>query len=309
MLRVRVLGAGAGGGFPQWNANSVASRRARRGDPAARPATQASIAVSADDRRWFVVNASPDLRQQIEANECLHPRGGLRSSPIAGVVVTNGDVDAVAGLLNLREGTPFSLYGHSRVLEVLADNPIFDVVSREIVPRRALKLGEWQPLLEADGRESGIEVRPFAVVGKVPLYLEEDRSAEAQIEEGSDDTIGLELRAGDARFFYVGNCARLDSDLLERLRGAPLVFFDGTLWRDDEMISQGAGRKTGKRMGHVSMDGEGGAMEALEPLGIGRTIFIHVNNTNPVLLSDSAEHRALEARGFEVARDGLEVTL
>ena len=138
-MRVRVLGAAAGGGFPQWNANSEACRRARRGDPAARPATQASIALSADGRRWVLVNASPDLRQQIERNAGLHPRDGLRSSPIAAVVLTNADVDAVAGLLHLREGTPFALYAHRRVLAVLDRNPIFEVVDRELVPRRALE--------------------------------------------------------------------------------------------------------------------------------------------------------------------------
>src|SRR6185503_19511764 len=161
MLCVRVLGAAAGGGFPQWNANSEACRRARSGDPAARAATQASIAVSADERRWFVVNASPDLRQQIEANRCLQPMDGLRSSPIAGVVLTNGDVDAIAGLLHLREGTPLALYAHPAVLKVLDDNPVFEVLDRSVVARRELSLGTWQTLRAADGEESGIEVKPF----------------------------------------------------------------------------------------------------------------------------------------------------
>src|SRR5215212_2930674 len=123
MLKIRVLGAAAGGGFPQWNANSEACRRARCGDASAPPATQASIAVSADGARWFVVNASPDLRQQIEANHPLHPREGLRSSPLAGVILTNADVDAIAGLLHLREGTPFAIYGSAKMLAVLDENP------------------------------------------------------------------------------------------------------------------------------------------------------------------------------------------
>src|SRR5215208_5187941 len=140
-MRVRVLGAAAGGGFPQWNAASDACVRARRGDPAARPATQASVAVSADGERWILVNAAPDLRQQIEASPPLHPRDGLRSSPIAAVVLTNADVDAVAGLLNLREGTPFAIHAHQRVLQVLDRNPIFEVVNRALVPRRQVEPG------------------------------------------------------------------------------------------------------------------------------------------------------------------------
>lgn len=309
MLRVRVLGAAAGGGFPQWNANCDANRRARLRDPAARPATQASIAVSADEKHWFVVNASPDLRVQIEANECLHPAWGLRSSPIAGVVLTNADVDAVAGLLHLREGTAFSLYAHERVLEVLAANPVFNVVNPDLVPRRRLRLDDWQPLLSADGEETGLSLRPFPVPGKVPLYLEEDASPTASVEAGEDHTIGLEIRAGNSRLVYAANCARIDGELADRLRGAPVVFMDGTLYRDDEMILRGVGQKTGARMGHISMSGPNGAMAALPPLEIGRAIFIHINNTNPVLLADSEERREVEAAGFEIAYDGMELEL
>jgi pyrroloquinoline quinone biosynthesis protein B len=308
MLNVRVLGAAAGGGFPQWNANSEACRRARAGDPAARVATQASIAVSADNRRWFIVNASPDLRQQIEKNPCLQPHEGLRSSPIAGVVLTNGDVDAIAGLLTLREGTPFSLYAHEAVLKLLDDNPVFDVVDRTRIPRRALEVDVWQQLRLAEGEESGIEVMPFAVPGKAPLYLEAE-IAEADMFEAEGFALGLQLRAGDSCFAYVASCAAVSDDLAGRLRGLPLVFFDGTLFADDEMVRQGVGKKTGRRMGHMSVDGDDGSMAFLKPLGIGRSIFIHINNTNPILLMDSAERRRVEAAGFEVAYDGMEIRL
>lgn len=307
MLTVRVLGAAAGGGFPQWNANSEACRRARSGDPAAPNATQASIAVSADERRWIIVNASPDLRQQIEANPPLHPRERLRSTPIAAVLLTNGDVDAIAGLLHLREGTAFALYGEQSVLDILDANPVFRVLDGTRVPRRALRRSEWQPVRDADGADTGIEVRPFAVPGKLPLYLEGDRADELFEAEGR--TLGLEIRAGDTRFFYIANCAALPDALAAEISHAPLVFFDGTLFTDDEMIAQGVGRKTGRRMGHMSLDGPDGSMEKLAQLGICRTIFIHINNTNPILLKDSPERRAVEARGFEVAYDGVEVRL
>jgi pyrroloquinoline quinone biosynthesis protein B len=308
MLVIRVLGAAAGGGFPQWNANSEACRRARSGDPAAVKATQASIAVSADERRWVIVNASPDLRQQIEANPPLHPRDGPRSSPIHAVLLTNGDVDAIAGLLHMREGTAFALYAEQSVLDILAKNPIFRVLDGKLVPRRALRISEWQKVRDAEGAETRLEVRPFAVPGKLPLYLE------AEAEDGAlfgaeGHAIGLEIRAGEARFFYVANCAAIPDDLAAELAGAPLLFFDGTLFSDDEMIARGVGRKTGRRMGHMSLDGPEGSMDKLGRLGIGRTVFIHINNTNPILLGDSRERRAVEARGFEVAHDGMEVRL
>jgi pyrroloquinoline quinone biosynthesis protein B len=308
MLCVRVLGAAAGGGFPQWNANSEACRRARAGDPAARAATQAAIAVSSDERRWFIVNASPDLRQQIESNPILQPRDGLRSSPIGGIVLTNGDVDAIAGLLHLREGTPFALYAHEAVLNVLDENPVFDVVDRRAVPRRTLELDVWQPLRFAGGEASGLEAMPFAVSGKVPLYREAE-SDETEMFVADGYTLGLHIRAGDSRFAYVANCASISADVTERLKGLPLVFFDGTLFSDDEMIRQGAGKKTGRRMGHMSIDGADGSLASLKPLGIGRAVFIHINNTNPILLADSPERRRVEAEGFEVAYDGMEVRL
>jgi pyrroloquinoline quinone biosynthesis protein B len=308
MLSVRVLGAAAGGGFPQWNANSEACRRARAGDPAARPATQASIAVSADERRWFVVNASPDLRQQIEANRCLQPTDGLRTSPIAGVLLTNGDVDAIAGLLHLREGTRLALYAHPVVLKVLDDNPVFEVLDRSVVARRELGLGTWQTLRTADGEESGIEVKSFAVPGKVPLYQEGDITGKAMF-EAEGFTVGLEVRSGDAHFAYVANCAAITDGVAARLKGMPLAFVDGTLFTDDEMIEQGVGEKSGRRMGHMSISGEGGSLARLKPLGIGRKIYTHINNTNPVLLSDSPERRHVEAEGFEIAYDGMEVRL
>lgn len=310
MLHILVLGAAAGGGFPQWNSNSEACRRARAGDPAARPATQASIAVSADGRRWFLINASPDLREQINRQPQLHPSEGLRSSPIAGVVLTNGDVDAVAGLLNLRERTAFVIYGHRRILEVLDRNPIFQVLAPDVVRREALSLGEKIALRGPDGTPSGLSLEAFAVPGKVALYLEDAaKGAGFGTEEG--DTIGLEItdEAESARVLFVANCARVDETVRARCAGASLLLFDGTLWRDEEMIARGEGRKTGQRMGHVSMSGEAGSMAALAGLDIARRVFIHINNTNPALLADSPERAEIEAAGWAVAYDGMELTL
>ena len=183
MLEAVVLGSAAGGGFPQWNSNAPACRRARAGDVAARPRTQASLAVSANDRDWFVLNASPDLRLQIEATAALHPREGLRSSPIAGVIVPGGDVDAIAGLLHLRERHRFSVYAPARVLAVIDANPIFHVLAPDCVERVELAL-ERQIELAGTGGPSGIAVVAFAVPAKVPLYLEKDGQDPALLHDG-----------------------------------------------------------------------------------------------------------------------------
>ena len=310
MLQVLVLGAAAGGGFPQWNSNNEASQRARRGDPFARPSTQSSVAVSADGENWVLLNASPDLRQQIYDNPQLHPRRGTRHSPIAGVVLTNGDVDHVAGLLTLRESSPLTLYAARRVLDTLAANSIFNVLNPDFVERIAIALNTPFEPQAKDGTPSGIEIEPFPVPGKVALYLE-DTSAGPGFGTQEGDTLGLRIRAADSdrAFFYVPGCAALTADLAARLRGAALVLFDGTLYRDDEMIARREGVKTGARMGHMSMSGDDGTIAAFAELDVARRVFIHINNTNPVLLPDSAERKAVEAAGWEVAYDGMEIAL
>ena len=310
MLRVIVLGAAAGGGFPQWNCNLENSRRARSGDPAARPRTQSSLAVSADGERWFLFNASPDLRQQINSTPRLHPRTGIRHSPIAGVVLTNADVDHVAGLLTLRESQPLVVYATRRVHAVLRENSIFNVLNPAFVERAELTLDEELELRSLDGTASGIVIEPFAVPGKVALYLE-DPAAGPNLGTAEEDTIALEVgrRGSGARFFYIPSCAQMTPGLPARLQGAPLVLFDGTLWRDDEMIATGAGEKTGKRMGHMSMSGAEGSIAAFQGIDMGRKVFVHINNTNLVLLDDSPEQAAAKAAGWEIAYDGMELSL
>jgi pyrroloquinoline quinone biosynthesis protein B len=308
-VQIVVLGAAAGGGFPQWNSNAPGCRRAREGDTAAKPRTQASLAVSADGSSWFLLNAAPDMRAQIDANRCLWPREGLRSSPIAGVVLTGGDVDAVAGLLTLRERHPFAVYATAEVHGVLAANSIFGVLSPECVARRTLPLDQPTPLAGADGRPSGLVVTAFAVPGKVPLWLEEGGRDPGITESGH--TVGLEIvgTGPEERLFFIPGCAAMTERLARRIAGAPLVFFDGTLWRDDEMVRANVGTKTGKRMGHMSMSGEDGAIAAFRALDVRRKVFLHINNTNPVLLEDSPERAAAEDDGWTIAHDGMVLTL
>jgi pyrroloquinoline quinone biosynthesis protein B len=308
MVQVVVLGSAAGGGFPQWNSNAPACRRARLGDPAVRARSQAALAVSANNRDWLVLNAPPDLRLQIEATQQLHPREGLRSSPIVGVVVTGGDVDAIAGLLHLRERHRFAIYAPSRVLNIISANPIFDVLAPDCVHRIELPLDERRGLAGASGA-SGLAVVAFAVPGKVPLYLEAAGQDPGLSEAG--DAVGLEVieTATEKSFFFIPGCAAITDALAGRLAGSALVFFDGTLWRDDEMIRLGVGSKTGRRMGHISMSGDDGVIAAFRDLGVRRRIFIHINNSNPALLDDSPERRHANAEGWEIAYDGMEVTL
>ena len=311
MLHVLVLGAAAGGGFPQWNCNDGSNRRARAKDPNIRPRTQSSIAVSADGKRWVILNASPDLRQQINDNAALHPAAGdpKRASPIAAVVVTNADVDHVTGLLNLRESQPFALYGHKRVLGVLAQNSIFNVLNPAYVDRRPLPLDTPLALSDKAGVPLGVTVTAFIVPGKIALWLENLNAPGFGSQAG--DTIGLRLTGADGAdpVFYIPGCAAIPPDLKERLSGAALLFFDGTLWRDDEMITAGVGVKTGQRMGHMSCSGPDGVIAAFAGLDVRRKVLIHINNTNPLLIDNSSECAEAAAAGWDVAYDGMELTV
>lgn len=306
MLKAIVLGAAAGGGVPQWNCNCPICNTART-EPAI-AATQASIAISCDDRHWFLINASLDIRQQINATPQLHPAGdAIRHSPIAGIFLTNGEVDAVAGLLSLREGSPYSIYAHPKVLSVLEENSIFNVLNPAVVARRPIDVDQpFRPLLP-DGTPSGLEVTAFHVPGKPAWYLEGLQGAERTEAEG--DTIGLSVRGLEGgELVFLAACAEITDELMARIDGASLLFFDGTLWRDDEMVTAGMGQKTGQRMGHVSISDEGGPMRKLAGLNLGKKVFLHINNSNPVLLPGSPERRQAEQFGWHIAHDGMELT-
>ncbi|MDN5926360.1 MAG: pyrroloquinoline quinone biosynthesis protein PqqB [Hyphomicrobiales bacterium] len=312
-MRLKIIGSAAGGGFPQWNCNYRLSRQARNGAYGIESRTQSSLAASADDAGWVLFNASPDIRQQIADTPELQPAadGPLRSTPIRAVVLTNADVDHVAGLLSLRERQPFAVYATDEVLRVLEANPIFNVLDPSIVPRRVLPPDEETAIRGADGRETGIVVEGFAVPGKVALYLEDTSDPQADFSSDNGDTVGVRVtndRDGGAAF-YIPGCARIDNRLRTRLANAGCLLFDGTLYANDEMIRAGVGRKTGARMGHLSMSGGEGAIAGLADLAIGRRVFVHINNTNPVLDENSPEHAAVRAAGWEIGRDGMEIEL
>jgi pyrroloquinoline quinone biosynthesis protein B len=297
-LTAMVLGSAAGGGFPQWNCNCDVCRLAWAGDPRVRARTQASLAVSGDGKRWTLLNASPDLRGQIQATPALHPRG-KRETPIDAVVLTGAEIDQTAGLLSLRERSPFSLIATAATLAAVAGNPMFGVLSPDVVSRRAVSPGEGFSLGD------GIRAELFMVPGKLPLYLEGESPDTA---EESAANVGVEIADGKSRLAYVPGAAAITPALRERLSRADVVLFDGTLCTDDEMVRSGTGSKAGRRMGHMPIEGEGGSLSALENLAA-RKIFVHINNTNPILVEGSPERRRVESAGWEVAFDGMEIVL
>jgi pyrroloquinoline quinone biosynthesis protein B len=298
-LTAIVLGAAAGGGFPQWNCRCPVCQLAWAGDTRVKPRTQASLAVSTDGERWILLNASPDLRAQVQATPVLQPRAGTRDTPIVAVVLTGAEVDQVAGLLALRERQNFTVLATSETLAALDANPIFRVLAGDVVPRKPIARN--QPfVLPGD-----LRVELFAVPGKVALYLEDDDPALAA-ETGAN--VGVELVSGGRHLLYVPGAAAVNADLRQRLDRADVVLFDATLFVDDEMILTGTGDKTGRRMGHMPLDGADGTLAALGGLR-GRRILIHINNTNPILIEGSAERRKAEAAGFEIAEDGMEIVL
>src|SRR5580704_549364 len=258
---IKILGSSAGGGFPQWNCNCANCRAVRVGKLGFSARTQSSLAVSADGANWLLLNASPDLRQQIAMNPELAPKAddSARASPIKAVVLTNGDVDSIAGLLNLRERQAFSVYASRRVLETLKANRIFDVLAPDLVARLELPFEAPTPI-EAAGVELGLTVEAFSAPGKVALYLEDANAADLGTQTG--DTLGLRIieTVSGKSFFCVPACARVEPTLASRLQGAALIFFDGTLWRENEMIEQGLMPKTGSRMGHLNMSGAEGSI-------------------------------------------------
>jgi pyrroloquinoline quinone biosynthesis protein B len=294
-MHIVILGSGAGGGLPQWNCGCRNCDAARAGRIPAM--SQSGIAVSANGRDWALVNASPDLRQQLAASAHLRPQR-LRGSPIHSVLLSNGDIDHVAGLLTLREGQPFDLYATPAIHAALAANPMLAALDPRLVTRRDVALE--QPFALAPD----LTAKLFAVPGKVPLYLEGET---VETELMGEQTVGVELTANRRQVLYIPGCAAVPDWLRRRVCGADALLFDGTLWSDDEMLREGLGRKTGRRMGHVPVSGPGGSLETLRDVAPSTRIYVHLNNSNPLVDPASPERAIAEAAGWQVARDGMEI--
>ncbi len=298
-MRVLILGSAAGGGFPQWNCHCPTCEAARAG-ARARPRTQSSLAIRGGEGPWFLVNASPDARQQLAA--IVPPRvDGVRASPIAGVLLTDAEIDHTAGLLLLRESaTPVRVYGDEGVERALRQGyPVLPILDRYCG-------AEWrrlEPELPSPLEGSSLSVEAFDVGGDPPRY-----------QDGSDLELGasgfvFRDRAGGGVVTYAPGLARLDNDVLSRFATSDLVLVDGTFWRDDELARLGISPRSAREMGHVPLSGPGGTLEALARLERPRKALVHINNTNPILLDDSPERGAVTRAGIEVAYDGLEVEL
>ena len=309
-MRVEILGSAAGGGFPQWNCSCRNCRSLRAGTLRAKSRSQTQVAVSDDGRTWFLLNASPDLRMQIERTPALQPRDGVRDSPISGVLLTSADIDQIAGLLSLRELQSFRIYCTPSLQRILReDNSAFGMLNR--VPRQVgwigVQPGERFSLRNVEGAESGISCEVFSLADRYPAYVSPERVAELN---GEDALLGAILAgASGARLAYLPAVPAISEPLLQLLETVDLLLFDGTFWSDDELIRVQGGGATAREMGHVPVSGPDGSLRRLAGLLRPRKIFVHVNNTNPMLDESGPEYREVRAAGWEVAEDGWQLNL
>ncbi|HEY6879477.1 MAG TPA: pyrroloquinoline quinone biosynthesis protein PqqB [Polyangiales bacterium] len=308
-MHIRILGSAAGGGFPQWNCACANCDDVRRGRPGLTRRTQDSIAVSADGNDWFLFNASPDLLQQLATTSALWPRAP-RHTPLAGILLGNGDLDHILGLFSLRESTPLVLYATDAVRQGLEEqNAIFWTLKRfpEQMQWRRLQIDEPISLHGAHGAASGLVVTPFAAAGKRPLHLER---RDPDTVGTPEDNVGFEIHdtQRDKRCLYLSAAVSL-SGLLPRIERADVLLFDGTFWTSDELIALGLGTSRAEDMAHLPVGGTHGSLAQLARISGVRKVFTHINNTNPMLRVGSPEQRSVLAAGVEIAYDGMEITL
>jgi pyrroloquinoline quinone biosynthesis protein B len=305
-MRVQVLGSGAGGGLPQWNCGCENCDLVRAKDPRIAARTQDSIAIGGDapGGGQLLVNASPDILRHIERFERLWPRSA-RDTPIAAVALTNGDLDHVIGLLSLRESQPLRILATSRVRSGLVDrNAVLRTLARtpDQVTWTNLELGREVVLDDV-----GVAVTPVPVAGKLPVHLV------GLLDPSPEDNVALRVRdLASGRTAVVATAVGSLDGVDALVAGADALLFDGTFWRDDELIALGLGRARAQDMAHVPVGGPEGSVARLGTLpktAWSRRIFTHINNTNPVLRADSLERAHVERAGWEIAFDGMEVAL
>jgi pyrroloquinoline quinone biosynthesis protein B len=322
-MHLRILGSAAGGGFPQWNCACRNCRAVRAGSFQGKARTQAQVAVSGNGRSWFLLGGSPDLRQQIEATPALQPSEGVRQSPIAGVVLASVDLDHVLGLLLLRELQPLRIYGTPSVLGILReDNSVFGMLNR--VPEQAV----WTEILpgqkfrieNAHGSDSGLSCTAISLGSHYPPYVANQGFANPESSNhGSSNqrslvpneaSLGLIVEsASGVRLAYMPAVPTIDDALLELLESVSVVMFDGTFWSEDELIRIQGGGQTAGEMGHIPVGSVGGSLQKLHELRRPRRIYLHINNTNPMLDESGPEFRAVRDAGWEIAEDGWELKL
>jgi pyrroloquinoline quinone biosynthesis protein B len=306
-MRIRVLGSAAGGGFPQWNCGCPNCSGARTGAIRAKPRSQECVALSADDVHWFLLNASPEIRAQIESFPPLHPRAP-RHSPIAGIVLTNGDLDHSLGLLSLRESLPLKVYSTDAVRRGFTErNVLYRTLERfeGQVTWQTLDRDVEVDLTLPDGGASGLSISAVPAPGKVPIHLESLGPPSPRA------NVGLRIRdeARGRTVAYVSSTAAIDEAVRDLVSSADCVFFDGTFWSETELPDLGLGTKRARDMAHLPVGGETGSLRELASLAAEHRVYIHINNTNPILRDDSPEAAVVRAAGWKVAEDGMEIAL
>ena len=303
---IRILGSAAGGGFPQWNCACSNCRSVRERLIKATPRTQESVCLSADDGNWFLINASPDIRSQIESFDRLHP-SKPRHSPIQGIFLTNGDLDHCLGLLSLRENQPIVVYATETVRRGFTEgNVLYRTLQRfpGQITWRTLKLGVEETVLRADGFPSALTVKAIAVPGKLPVHLEDLTTIDEEV------NVGLRFRETTNRraLAYLSTVGSITPAVQDALDGADGILFDGTFWSSSELSAHGVLEKSAEDLAHWPVGGTKGSLSALKTAA-SRRVFIHINNTNPMLIDDSPERKIVEAAGWEVAFDDMEIRL
>ena len=306
-MRIRLLGTAAGGGVPQWNCNCPACREARAGTGRVTPRTQSAVAISADDKRWFLLNASPDIRSQIENFPPLHPPASeTRGSPIEGVLLTNADLDHTLGLFILREGKKLKVHATDQVRRSLTEGV-------SIAPTMAFFCGiDWieppsrlAPLPCRDGSPSGLRYQALDLNGKPPRFMQ------GRAKAAPGEVVGYRIvdeRTG-GRLLFLPDVAQISETLQSEFSECDALLFDGTFWSENEMEQSGVGHALAGSMGHVPISGSRGSLEILARLKIQNKTYVHINNTNPILRRDSAEHTAVKAAGCGIGEDGLELSI
>jgi pyrroloquinoline quinone biosynthesis protein B len=303
-MRIHLLGTAAGGGVPQWNCNCAVCREARGGGGRVQPRTQSSVAISGDGRSWFLLNASPDIRGQIESFAALRPRGSReRNSPIEAVLLTNADLDHTLGLLLLREGEKLRIHATGEVHRALSEGIGFETALESFCGTEWITpLPQRQPLLRHDGSASGLTHEAIPLLGKPPRFMNSRTTTDAENVVGyriTDDQTG-------GRLLFLPDVSAMNETVLRWLPECDALLFDGTFWSENEMREQGVGTLSAADMGHVPISGAAGSLKVLAQLRIRHKIYTHINNTNPILIEDSPEHAAVKAAGCVVGRDGME---